>query len=163
MANRMAGKHIVKRIVKAILVLALVVFAGIQFVRPSRTNPPEDAARTLAAAANVPKEVNAILERSCSDCHSNRTVWPWYSNVAPVSWSVADHVEHGREELNFSEWGAYKDSRKKRKLEEICEEVEEGHMPHPQYLWIHRDAALSSSDVKVLCDWSKAERERVGS
>lgn len=156
MASRRVGKGIVRKALKACAFLLLIVFAGIQFVRPSRTNPPEDASRTLSAAAEVPEEVNAILERSCSDCHSNRTVWPWYSNIAPVSWSVAEHVEHGREELNFSEWGSYSDSRKKRKLEEICEEVEEGQMPHPQYTWIHRDAALSSSDISALCAWTRS-------
>lgn len=141
------------KIIAAVILLAIV---GIQFVRPERTNPPVKSEATLGATASVPGEVNSILERSCNDCHSNATTWPWYSNVAPVSWSVIEHVDHGREELNFSEWGTYSAERRQRKLEEICEEVTERHMPHPQYLWIHWDAELSESEIKTLCDWTKA-------
>lgn len=141
------------KVIVAVIVLAL---AAIQFVRPERTNPPVKREATLESNASVPGEVGSILERSCKDCHSNETAWPWYSNVAPMSWSVAEHVSHGREELNFSEWGTYSDERKQRKLEEICEEVTEREMPHRQYLWLHWDAALSESDIAALCEWTKS-------
>lgn len=141
------------KIIAAVILLAIV---GIQLVRPERTNPPVDKANALGASTSVPAEVTSILERSCSDCHSNTTTWPWYSNVAPVSWSVIEHVNHGREELNFSEWGTYSAERRQRKLEEICEEVTERHMPHPQYLWLHWDAELSESDIATLCGWTNS-------
>ncbi|HUF04057.1 MAG TPA: heme-binding domain-containing protein [Aridibacter sp.] len=141
---------------KVISVLIILAVAGIQFVRPERTNPPVNRAETLEANASVPGEVTSILERSCKDCHSNATEWPWYSNVAPLSWSVAEHVSHGREELNFSEWGTYNDERRQRKLEEICEEVTERQMPHPQYLWLHWDAALSDKEIGIICRWTEA-------
>ena len=81
---------------------------ALQFVnRPDRTNPPEDPSLTFASQQYVPATVSATLERACYDCHSNRTVWPWYSAIAPVSWLVADDVEEGRKHLNFSEWGTY--------------------------------------------------------
>ena len=144
-----------KKFFKIIALLVLLGFAGIQFVRPERVNPPVVPGETLEAAANVPKEVSDILKRSCKDCHSNETVYPWYSNIAPISWSVVDHIRAGRDELNFSKWATYSGSRKKRKLEEICKEVEERQMPHTQYLWIHRDAYLSDSDIETLCDWTK--------
>ena len=76
----------------------------IQFIRPAKTNPPIVRERTLEAAVAVPPEVEAILARSCNDCHSNGTEWPWYSNVAPVSFFVINHVNEGRRHLNFSEW-----------------------------------------------------------
>ncbi|REJ78355.1 MAG: cytochrome C [Acidobacteria bacterium] len=143
-----------KTALKVVAALILLAVAGIQFFRPERSNPPVDPTKTLSSSVHVPAEVTAILERSCTDCHSNQTVWPWYSNVAPISWSVAEHVDHGREELNFSEWAAYSEDRKERKLEEICEEVRDRHMPHPQYLWIHRDAVLSKQDIETLCNWT---------
>ena len=144
-----------KTALKVIAGLVLLVPAGIQFIRPDRTNPPEDHSVTLNASTSVPVDISAILERSCADCHSNRTNWPWYSNVAPISWSVAEHVSHGREELNFSVWAEYSEERRSRKLEEICEEIRGRHMPHPQYLWIHRDARLTGDEIEKVCEWTK--------
>lgn len=152
-----------KKALKIILIILAIAFISIQFFRPERTNPPVSQVETLEATAKVPKDVQAILNRSCKDCHSNETVFPWYSNVAPVSWSVVDHIRVGREELNFSEWGTYSQRKKERKLEEICEEAEEGEMPHYQYLWVHWDAALTKNDVRVLCEWTKNERLKLES
>ena len=144
-----------KKILKIVAVVLVVALIGIQFVRPARTNPPVDPKMTIEASVNVPDKVEKILKRSCNDCHSNKTVWPWYSNVAPISWQVIDHVNEGRKELNFSVWGTYKDRRKNRKLKEVCEQVENEEMPHPQYLWIHRDAALTKDEILTVCDWAK--------
>lgn len=144
-----------KKALKIIAAVVVLAFVGIQFVRPERTNPPVDPSRTLESNEKVPPQVQSILERSCKDCHTHKTEWPFYSNIAPVSWSVTDHVNHGREELNFSEWAKYSPEARERKLEEICEEVEEREMPHPQYLWIHRDAGLSQSDIRAICDWTR--------
>ncbi len=142
-----------KRIVLILVVLLVVA----QFVRPARTNPPIDPAHELQA----PQPVASILQRSCYDCHSNRTVWPWYAQVAPVSWLLADDVGDGRREVNFSEWATFKPTRTARKLKEICEQVDHGEMPLWFYVPLHPDAKLSDADRKALCDWAKAERERV--
>lgn len=147
------------KIIAAVLVLAVV---AIQFVRPDRTNPPVDPAQTLGASTAVPDNVKEIITRSCSDCHSNETVYPWYSNVSPFSWFLVDHIREGRGELNLSEWGTYAADKKKRKLDEICEMVESAEMPLPSYLWIHRDAVLSESDKKILCDWSEEASDAIG-
>lgn len=144
-----------KKILKILAVAAVLVLIGIQFMRPERRNPPVDPAQTLEAHVEVPPDIRGILERSCKDCHTNRTDFPWYSNVAPVSWEVVGHIDHGREELNFSEWGTYSRDRQERKLEEICDEVEAREMPHNQYLWIHWDAELSDRDIEALCGWTK--------
>ena len=151
----------IRKILKIAALLLILVVAGIQFVRPERTNPSSDPAKTLEASDKVPAEIAEVLKRSCNDCHSNNTVWPWYSNVAPMSWSIVNHVNEGREELNFSEWGAYSEDRQARKLEEICEEVEERWMPHYQYVWLHRDAALSDSDIRLLCSWAATLRAEI--
>lgn len=147
-----------KKALKIIAVVAVLVLAGIQFVRPERVNPPVDKANTLEAVATVPPDIESTFKRSCDDCHSNETRWPWYSNVAPVSWSVADHVEEGRRHLNFSVWSTYSEKKKNRKLGEICEQVKDHEMPHPQYLWIHWDAALSDKQINAICKWTESAR-----
>ena len=133
-----------------------IAFLAIQFYRPARTNPRIDPKNTIEATMHVPPAVNAILERSCNDCHSNKTVWPWYSHVAPASWFLVDHVREGRDELSFSEWGTYSDRRKGRTFEEICGEVKNGAMPLKSYLLLHPDARLSAADVDALCTWSRS-------
>lgn len=143
---------------KLLLLVLVVVVIGMQFVRPSRANPPIDETKTVLATGQVPADVQAILARSCNDCHSNATKWPWYTNVAPLSWQIADHVKDGRKELNFSEWGDYKPRRQEHKLEELCEQVKEGEMPLQNYVLLHPDAKLSDADRQRLCEWSSAWR-----
>ena len=143
------------------MLLVFLGFVGIQFIRPERTNPPVDESKTLMANLVVPQKVSAILKNSCADCHSNKTEYPWYSNIAPISWSVVDHIRVGREDLNFSIWETYSKRRQEHKLEEICEMVEAREMPHYQYLWLHWDAALSDDDVKLLCDWTKTAAQKI--
>jgi len=151
------------KILKWLAVAVVVVLIGLQFVRPARTNPPVDPSQTIYARQQVSPQVAAILDRSCQDCHSNTTRWPWYSNVAPVSWFVIDHVNHGRSHMNFSEWGSLDNRQSVKKLEEICEEVEDGMMPLASYTRIHWGAKLSAEDVKTLCEWTTAEGARIGS
>jgi hypothetical protein len=149
-----------KRILKILAIVIAVAFIAAQFFRPDRTNPQVVEADTLEAAAQVPESVKTILARSCADCHSNNTIYPWYSNISPVSWFLVDHIEEGRRELNLSEWNTYNTRKKAKKLEEICAEVQAGGMPLPSYLWIHWGAALSADEIKTLCDWTaKAQAE----
>jgi len=150
-------------VVKWIVSVLIVVFLGIQFVRPARTNPPVDESQTIFARTQMTPQVAAILERSCRDCHSNQTVWPWYTNVAPISWWLSNHVNEGRQNLNLSEWGRLDRDRQDRKLRQICDEIQDGVMPLSSYLPMHPQAKLSAEDKKILCDWTEAERERVSS
>ena len=152
---------IVFKVLKWIAIVLVVGFIGIQFVRPARTNPPVDESQTIFAQAQVPPNVAAIFDRACRDCHSNKTDWPWYSNVAPVSWWLTDHVNHGRKDLNLSEWGRLDGDRQDRKLRQICDEVQDGMMPLSSYLPMHPQAKLSAEDKKVLCEWTDAERQRL--
>src|SRR5688572_27483192 len=151
------------KVLKWLAVAAVCALVGLQFVRPVRTNPPLDPSQTIHARLQVTPQVAAILDRSCQDCHSNTTRWPWYSNVAPISWLVIDDVNNGRSHLNFSEWGKLDNRQASKKLEEICEEVEDGAMPLQSYTWIHRSAKLSPEDVKTLCEWTAAEHARIAS
>jgi hypothetical protein len=139
------------------LTLLLVAFLGIQFVRPDRTNPPAPAAASLQAKA--PPEIKALLDRSCSDCHSNETRWPWYSSVAPVSWLVAADVHKARDKFNFSEWTSYPSDDQDKFLGAMCNLAQRGRMPLPIYLVIHRDARPSAAEIKALCAWSGHMRD----
>ena len=151
------------KILKWLALVVVIVLIGLQFVRPARTNPAVDQSQTIHARLQVNPQVAAIMDRACQDCHSNNTRWPWYSNVAPVSWFVIDHVNHARSHLNFSEWGSLDNRQAVKKLEEICEEVEDGVMPLESYTYIHWSAKLSPEDKKALCEWTAAEEARIAS
>ncbi len=144
---------------KRILFAAVFVILVAQVIPVRKTNPPVDAAQTINATMALPDEVSQVFERSCQDCHSNRTVWPWYSHVAPASWFLAHHVNEGRRELNFSEWGTYPARRRDRKLKEICEQVQRGKMPQTSYTLIHTQAELSDRDKQVICAWTDTARK----
>lgn len=150
-----------KRVLKIALISIALMFLGLQFVRPDFSNPPVNPSETIEATAAVPEDIKRLLARSCKDCHSNETIYPWYSNVSPFSWFLADHIAEGRHELNFSIWGTYDSRKRVQKLEEICEVLEAGEMPLPSYLWIHRDAVLTEADAKLMCDWARSEKARI--
>jgi hypothetical protein len=151
----------VRSALKVVLVILFLIFAGLQFLRPNFVNPPIIESNTLESDLNVPNEVNAILQRSCKDCHTNKTNYPWYANIQPIGWYLANHIEEGRRELNFSEWKNFSNQRKRRKLKEICEEVESREMPLRSYLLVHREAWLSDEDIRILCEWTKAEIAKI--
>lgn len=136
------------------VVLPVILLAAFQLHRPERANPPADPARAVEARMEVPPNIRALLDRSCADCHSNRTTWPWYSRVAPVSWLVAGHVREAREHLNFSDWPGRHDA--EHLLEEICEEVEKGAMPLASYRVLHPSAKLSPAERQAICGWTRS-------
>jgi hypothetical protein len=146
------------RFAKQVALVVIVGAGAIQLARPARTNPATDPSRTLMAVTHLPAEVQSVLERSCRDCHSHDTRWPWYSNVAPVSWLVIDDVNHGREHFNYSDWAHYDHTKVPQLLRDICDQTRKGEMPLSIYLWMHPDARLSHSDVTTLCTWSEIER-----
>ena len=145
------------RTVRAALIVFLVLFIGAQFVRPDRTNPPSPAGGSLLSKATP--QVAAILDRSCRDCHTNDTRWPWYTNITPMNWLVANHVQNGREHMNFSTWSVYDEDEQDKFLGGMCSLPKRGRMPLPSYLWLHRDARLAEADVAALCAWSEKMRD----
>lgn len=140
--------------VKTTFVSGLVLIAGIQIFRPARTNPPEEPGRSIHAVLPVEPAVGNLLNRSCNDCHSNSTSWPWYSEVAPVSWLVASDVSRGRRTMNLSDWADYSAGQRRELLHNICEVATTGEMPQLTYRAIHRDARLSHADRQILCTWA---------
>ena len=151
----------VRKILKIVAIVIVIVFGAMQFVRPAFSDPPVIESETIFANPDLPPDVRQVLVRSCADCHSNETAYPWYSNITPFNWFLASHIEEGRHELNLSKWNTYTNDQKRHKLEEVCEQVEQGSMPLPSYLWIHRDSALSDSERTLLCSWAKFESGRI--
>lgn len=150
-----------RKLLKWTVIVLVVLFLGIQLMRPARSNPAVDESQTIEGRTQMAPQIKAIFERSCNDCHSNKTVWPWYTNVAPISWWIAGHINDARQNMNLSEWGKLDRDHQDRKLRQICDEVTDGGMPLPSYLPMHPKAKLSDQDKKTLCDWTAAERERL--
>lgn len=132
--------------------LALVViFAAAQLIRPQRSNPPVDPSRTIQAQMGTASELVAVLDRACGDCHSNRTVWPWYSRIAPLSWLMAYGVAEGRKAVNFSEWTTYPPEQQRQLLAQACRDVSAGKMPGSLWTGLHPEARLSARDLEIIC------------
>lgn len=132
----------------------VLVFAAAQLVRPERVNPPTDASRTIQAHVGTPSGLVAVLDRSCGDCHSNNTVWPWYADIAPLSWLMASAVAEGRNAVNFSEWASYPPDVQRMLLSVSCQDARSGKMPGP-YTLVRPDTKLSSQDIETICAASR--------
>jgi len=150
-----------KNILKVVAILVVVTLIVIQFFRIDTTNPGVNTTETLENVLNVPETVRTILDRSCADCHSHKTTYPWYADVQPMGWFLKNHIDEGRRKINLSVFGTYPLKKQARKIEEMCEQVEKKEMPLPSYLWIHREAALNTDEIKLLCDWATGEKERL--
>jgi hypothetical protein len=144
---------------KVTLLVLVAVFVIMQLFRSEQTNPPTDPAASFEATAKPSPQVKAVVERACQDCHSNRTVWPWYSRVAPASWLVTSDVSEARQNINFSEWGLLSPEKRLEALGDICREVTAGDMPLWQYKILHPAARLGAGDADALCLLSVPARQ----
>jgi hypothetical protein len=133
-------KRTIFKILGALVILGLIGFVVIQFIPVDRRNPP------VVSEPNWDSpQTQALAERACFDCHSNETEWPAYAYVAPISWLVANDVQEGREKYNLSDW-----ANNPIEAEEMIEEIEEGHMPLPNYVMLHPEARLSPAEKAQL-------------
>ena len=139
---------------KKVLLVILVVIILIQFIRPEK-NFSKDATNDITTVMPVSEEVKQLIKTSCADCHSNKTVYPWYSEIAPVSWYLAQHVNEGKEHLNFSEWAAYNNNQKSHIINDLKEVLEDHEMPLKSYLIIHKDAEMTQNNYETLLNWVK--------
>jgi len=146
------------KFLKYILLLLLAGFIVLQFFGIEKTNPEFDASKDLITITKPPAKVAQMLRSACYDCHSNETIWPWYSNIAPVSWMLEEHVTDGRDNLNFSFWGEFDAEDRIYVLEEMIEEIELGNMPIPGYLITHSDAKLSESEQELFIEWIRSQQ-----
>lgn len=144
------------------IILGIVaILVALQLFSPDRTTPTVDSSKDFIATQNPPSKLATIIESACYDCHSYQTEYPWYSNVEPLSWWIQYHVDHGREELNFSTWTDYTADRADHKLEEAIEYVENKEMPLPSYTWLHPEADLSDQQREELADWFSELRSQL--
>jgi heme-binding protein len=139
-----------RRVQQAVVVF-LALFAAAQLIRPDRTNPPTEVSRTIQAHAGVASGLAPVLDRACGDCHSNRTTWPWYTRIAPLSWVMAYAVAEGRKAVNFSEWGTYPSGGRRTLLAASCRDVSDGKMPGRPWTLLHPEARLSGEDIDTIC------------
>lgn len=138
------------RRLKQVALGVLVVVVAAQLIRPNRANPPTDESRTLQAQVGTASGLVAVLDRSCGDCHSNNTVWPWYTEIAPLSWLMAYAVNEGRKVVNFSEWTAYTADQQQTLLAQSCGAASQRTMPGA-YTWVRPATKLSPQDIEVIC------------
>jgi len=130
------------------------VFLGVQAVpMPMRSQSQKSRHTETNMTQTIDPKVGRILDRACGDCHSEDTRWPWYSRIAPVSWMMTRHVEHGKGKLNFTGWS--NGTHTANELQEICDAVSDGSMPLTSYRLIHRNARLSSEEVSLICKWTE--------
>lgn len=148
-----------KKITQYSFLLLALGFIAIQFKRPERPKSSSDPQNDLIQVLQPPQEVTRLLKAACYDCHSYQTRYPWYSEVAPFSWMIADHVRHGRSEVNFSNWTQYQPNEQSELLDHSGRLVERRHMPLPSYVWLHPEARLSEKEHALLRKWLKETGE----
>lgn len=142
---------------RKILLILVAVFVIIQFFHPDKNTDDSPAeSNDIGKVINVPDDVQDILQKSCYDCHSNNTDYPWYAEIQPVGWWLNSHINKGKSELNFNEFATYSLQRRYKKLEEIMEEVKENKMPLSSYTLIHKDAVLNKDQKLALSSWATA-------
>ena len=145
---------------KKILIGLLALLIIIQFFKPER-NLSDDNTASISTKYALPDSVETILRKACYDCHSNKTVYPWYANVQPVAWWLNDHIKEGKRHLNYSSFTTRPLAIQFHKFEETVDEVEEGEMPLESYTWlgVHPDADLTASEREIVVSWAKAQMD----
>ena len=149
----------IKSILRKLAIIFLLVFIVAQFFGPEKNQGNMASIEPFLAETNPPDDVKMILKTACFDCHSDVTRYPWYNNVTPINYWLDGHIRHGKGEFNISKWNDYSAKKKDHKLEELAEEVEEGHMPLPSYTWTHKDAILTQKQKEAVEAW--VERARI--
>jgi len=146
------------KIVKNILWLLLVVLIVAQFFGPEKNQGDLASIDAFLKETNPPENVKAILKETCYDCHSDVTRYPWYNNITPVNYWLAEHVNDGKKHFNFSNWVGNSVKRKDHKMEELIEMVEEKEMPLQSYTITHSEAKLSDEQIKAVVNWAEQVR-----
>lgn len=142
---------------RRLLAGAVVVAAGLQLFQP---DPPVGALPgegPIQRHVEIPARVDSLLRVACYDCHSNETRWPWYARISPISWLVAGDVEHGRSNLDFSQWSTHRirEPTPFQRFRWICRDMREEVMPPALYLLMHPEARLTPAEEDAICDWTE--------
>lgn len=148
-------------ITKKVLIALSVVLIIIQFIKPAKNQSIAPTPNDIFANFEASESTKQLIQTSCYDCHSNNTVYPWYSEIQPVAWWIADHINEGKSELNFSEFTSYTPKKADHKLEEVIEMIQEGEMPLKSYTLIHGNAKLSEVQKTEIITWAKELRNQI--
>ena len=148
-------------IIKKILIALLGVLIFIQFIKPVKNQSDAVTPNDIFANYQAADSTKQLIRTACYDCHSNNTVYPWYAEIQPLAWWLADHVKEGKSELNFSEFASYKPKKADHKLEEVIEMIQEGEMPLKSYTLIHANAKLSDGQKKAIITWAEGLRSQI--
>lgn len=139
--------------IKEILFVIPVAFIAIQFIQPVRNQWEHVSQTDISFTFDIPSNVYTLLKNACYDCHSNNTIYPWYSNIQPVAWLMASDIKNGKEKMNFSEFGILSRRKQMSRLQVIENQIKDNVMPLPSYKLMHKNARLNQEDKKVLIDW----------
>lgn len=145
-------------IIKKLSYILLAIFVLIQFFRPEKNQSLQQRQNDIFLSFPASESTKQLVQTACYDCHSNNTVYPWYAEVQPVAWWIADHVNEGKSELNFSEFLSYSPKKADHKLEEVIEMIQENEMPLQSYTIIHGNARLSNAQKDEIINWAKGLR-----
>ena len=145
-----------KKVFKTIGWLLLIALVVIQFFHPPKNIHEGDQPNAISKLHSTPGDVKLILKKACDDCHTNNTVYPWYSKIQPVDWWLNDHIVEGKGHLNLDELASRPAWLRYHKMEEVVEVVKEGGMPLDSYTWTHKDAILTQEEKDKLTGWAEA-------
>lgn len=148
---------------KKILLALVIVFIAIQFIQPAHNISGQVLSTDFAKVYTVPGNVQSILQNACYDCHSNNTHYPWYFNIQPTAWMMAQHIKDGKDKLNFSDFGSYTGRRQISKLKGIANQVRDDEMPIFMYKMMHKNAKLSQNEKTLLIDWMRKTADSISS
>jgi hypothetical protein len=151
----------IKKILRVMLFIILIAFIVIQFIRPARNLSGQVLETDILKTFNVPGNVSTLLKNACYDCHSNNTNYPWYSNIQPVGWLLAEDIKDAKAELNFSEFGSLSSRRQISKLKNVASRIKDGTMPLPMYQLMHPEARLTKDERQLLVEWVESIRDSI--
>ena len=146
------------RFKKVVIAIGIALIA-IQFIHPAANKSDQILVTDISKTVTIPGNVQAILKNACFDCHSNNTVYPWYSNFQPMAWFMASHIKEAKEKLNFSEFGSYSPRRQISKLDGIANSIKDDIMPLSSYKMMHKNANLSANEKALLINWAQQSKD----
>lgn len=141
-------------LMKKIGITVLIVLIGIQFIQPARNENGQALPADISKTVFIPGNVKSLLQTACNDCHSNNTNYPWYANIQPMGWLLANHIKDGKAELNFNEFGSYSQRRQQSKLKSIASQIKDDEMPLASYTMLHKNAKLTKEEKALIIDWA---------
>lgn len=146
-----------------IIIIASVIFLFfvIQFFQPAKNDNLINPQNDIVFKLDIPAAIKKKIVNACYDCHSNKTAYPFYNNIAPVSWMMARHIREGKDHLNFSEWANYDRKKQIKLLTKICDEITSGEMPLKSYVFMHKNAIIDEKELKEICTWTEQASEQV--